>query len=81
MEYNDSTRTVDFLAGLLLGAVIGAGVALVTAPQSGNRTRRKIKRVAGTISEGAQDRFEDFADEVKARVDDAVRGARKRISR
>lgn len=81
MEYNDSTRTVDFLAGLLLGAVIGAGVALVTAPQSGTRTRRKIKRVAGNLSEGAQDRFEDFADEVKARVDDAVRGARKRISR
>ena len=81
MEYGDNTRTVDFLAGLMLGAVIGAGVALMTAPQTGNRTRRKIKRVAGSISTGAQDRFDDFADDVKARVDDAVRGARKRIAR
>ena len=81
MEYDDSSRTFDFLAGLMLGAVIGAGVALMTAPHSGTRTRRKIKRVAGTLTEGAHDRFDDFADDVKSRVDDAVRGARKRIAR
>lgn len=81
MEYTDSTRSVDFLTGLLLGAAIGAGVALMAAPQSGTRTRRKIKRVAGNLSEGAQDRFDDFADDVKGRVDDAVKGARKRLAR
>jgi gas vesicle protein len=81
MEYEDGTRTQDFLTGLLLGAAIGACVALMAAPQSGNRTRRKIKRVAGSLTEGAHDRIDDFAEDVKARVDDAVKGARKRITR
>lgn len=76
---DEHTRTIDFLAGLFVGAIIGAGVALVTAPQSGQRTRRKVRRVAGSLTDGAQDRFDDFADEVKRRVDDAVTGARKRL--
>lgn len=33
-----------FLGGLLLGAVIGAGVALLFAPESGRETRRKLGR-------------------------------------
>jgi len=76
---DENNRAVDFMAGVFLGAILGAGVALMTAPQSGERTRRKIKRTAGSLSDGAQDRFDDLADDVKRRVDDAVTGARKRI--
>jgi len=53
----------------------------MTAPQSGNRTRRRIKRAASTLTQSAQDRIDDFTDDVKTRADDAVRGARKRIAR
>ena len=80
MEYDHETRVINFITGLLLGAVIGAGVALLAAPQSGHRTRRHIKKSALTLRESATDRFDDLADDVKGRVDDAIEGARKRFA-
>ncbi|MEQ8329154.1 MAG: YtxH domain-containing protein [Longimicrobiales bacterium] len=79
MEYDHESQVVNFISGLLLGAVIGAGVALLTAPESGRRTRRKIKRAAGDIRSTTVDRLEDLAEDVKGRVDEAFEGARKRL--
>ena len=82
MAYDDQEQYLaTFLTGLFLGAVIGAGVALLSAPESGKRTRKKLVRVAGDVRETTQDRLEDFADDVKVRVDDAVKTARKRLNR
>jgi gas vesicle protein len=79
MDYDDESRVFSFLSGLALGAVIGAGIALLTAPQSGRRTRRRIRRVAGNLKESAGDRWEDLAQDVKGKVDDAIRGARTKF--
>ncbi len=35
-----------FFAGLLMGAVIGAAIGLLYAPQSGDETRRLVKEKA-----------------------------------
>ena len=80
MEYDHETQVLNFLSGLVLGAVIGAGVAMLTAPQSGRRTRRRIRKVAGDIRHTATDRWDDLADDVKVRVDDAIDGARKKFA-
>lgn len=80
MEYENDEQVFNFVSGLLLGAAIGAGIALLTAPQSGRRTRRKIRRAAGDIRLGAEDRWDELADEVKDRVDEAVAGARKKLA-
>jgi gas vesicle protein len=80
MEYDHETQVVNFISGLLLGAVIGAGVALLAAPQSGRRTRRRIKKTAVGIRDQAGDRWDDIADEVKGKVDDAIDVARKRVA-
>ncbi|MEZ4422922.1 MAG: YtxH domain-containing protein [Gemmatimonadota bacterium] len=80
MDDHDGTeRVLPFLAGLVLGAAIGAGVALLTAPQPGTRTRKRIRRAAHTLKDGAVDRWDDLADDMKQRVDDTVRAARKRL--
>lgn len=79
MEYDQDANAVNFVAGFLLGAIVGVGIALLTAPNAGNRTRRMIRRVAGELKDSATDQLDDFAEDVKARVDDAVRGARKRL--
>lgn len=80
MEYDSREGRIGALAvGLALGAVIGAGVAFLTAPQNGQRTRKKIRRTAGRLRVDAGDRWEEFADDVKDRVDDAVRTAKKRL--
>jgi gas vesicle protein len=80
MEYDHEPQVINFVTGLLLGAVIGAGVALLAAPQSGLRTRRRIKSTALTFRDSATDRFDDLAEDVKGKVDDAVEGARKRFT-
>ena len=47
----------SMLVSFLLGGVVGAGLALLLAPQSGDETRKKIG---------------DFADDVKDRAMDYV---------
>lgn len=82
MAYDDQEQHLTtFLTGLVLGAVIGAGAALLSAPESGRRTRRKLARAAEDVRDNTQDRFEDFADDVRVKVDDAVKTARKKLNR
>ena len=45
--------TVRTLTLLLAGAATGAAVALLTAPQSGRETRRKIKQATGDLASRA----------------------------
>jgi gas vesicle protein len=80
MEYDNDSSVLNFVSGLVLGAVIGAGIALLTAPETGRRTRRRIRRAANRLKSTSGDRWEELADDVGKRVDDAVRGARKRLS-
>jgi gas vesicle protein len=46
---------------LLLGLALGAGVALLFAPQSGEETRRAVARRARRAQEAAQDFVEDVS--------------------
>lgn len=78
-EQSGEQQLVGFVAGLLLGAAIGATAALLSAPQSGRRTRRKIGKAAVGIRKSTGDRWEDLAEEVKGRVDDALQIARTRL--
>jgi gas vesicle protein len=39
----DNTGTTDFLAGFVVGALVGAAAALLFAPQSGEETRALIR--------------------------------------
>lgn len=80
MEYDHESQVTSFISGLLLGAIIGAGVAMLTAPQSGRRTRRRIRRAAVDLRDSAGDRWEELADEVKGKVDEAIDGARKKLA-
>jgi len=59
---------------LSVGAGIGAGVALLYAPQSGRRTRRDLWRF-GTKK---MDQARDFGSEVSSYVSDCVDDAREK---
>ncbi len=56
---------------MLGGVVMGTAVGLLTAPQSGERTRRHLVRGA----EDAKAQVADLYDGVTAKVDDLRRGA------
>jgi gas vesicle protein len=62
-EPRESTR--PFMAGLLIGALVGAGLALLLAPHSGEETRRIIRRRARKLATDVQDRYDDLADRVR----------------
>lgn len=80
MEYESNDNQItSLLTGMVLGAVLGAGIALLSAPDSGRRTRRRIKRKAGTLRDDAGDRWDELAEEVKAKVDDAIRTTAKKL--
>ena len=53
---NDGDMPWGFALGLLVGAVIGAAVALLVAPQSGTETRRTLaERAKSMRGEGSSD--------------------------
>ena len=78
MEYENEAQSVNFISGLLLGLVVGAGIALLTAPQPGRRARRKITRTAVELRDSAADRWDHLADDMRDKVDEAIRGARRK---
>jgi len=59
-------RGVDFLLGFITGALVGAAVALIFAPQSGEETREYLKEKVS----GVKEKVEEFATEVKGKVSD-----------
>ena len=54
---------------MLAGGVIGAGLALLMAPQSGQRTRKDILKYAKKTKNRAGDVVDDFSDIVSDLVD------------
>ena len=48
-----------FAAGLVIGGLLGAGLALLLAPQAGEDTRRLVSRRAKRLIEDAKDRYDD----------------------
>ena len=76
IEDNDGGSTRPFVVGFFIGGLLGAGLALLFAPQSGSDTRRYIKRRARRIAAGAKDKYED----VKDRIRDARRKAEEAFS-
>lgn len=68
---------VGFLVGLVLGALVGAGTALLLAPDRGDVTRRRIGRQVRRLRRGAQDRFE----EVRDGAERELRRARRKVRR
>ncbi len=74
-----------FLAGFVIGGLVGAAVALVLAPQSGEETRTiirdrsiELKDKAVEAAEEARRKAEAAAEEARARADELTLQARER---
>ena len=63
------------VGNLLLGVLIGAGIALLFAPRSGQATRKEIRRKARE----AGDAVKGVAEEVTGQVVDTFEGAKARV--
>src|SRR5688572_29263601 len=68
-------------AGLLVGALVGAGAALLLAPQSGAQTRTTLRRKARVARYRANDAWDDLAGELAAVARRGGRRARRAMQR
>ena len=67
------------LVSFLAGAAIGASIALLFAPQSGEETRKKIKDFSGKLADDVKEGYEKIAKEAKKSIESVKNSAEKAI--
>jgi len=68
-DTSDNGGLLGLLAGVAVGALIGAAVALLTAPRSGEETRTQLR-------EGAEEtlgKIRESVEELRTKLDELVR--------
>jgi len=91
MRDDNGCSTGSVFLSFLLGGIVGAGLAMLLAPQSGPETRRKIKdfaedmkdRVGSTVEKG-KDIFEQKKSVIATAIDagkEAYEKERERLSK
>jgi gas vesicle protein len=75
--YNGRNRHLTGLAkGFLIGGLVGAGVALLKAPQSGTETLEQLQQKASEV----QDKAQQMMAETRSRVDETAAQVSQRAS-
>ena len=74
---DEQARALVFGAGLAVGALLGAGLALLLAPQSGQATRAMLVTGARRLPDRARDSWDDLGEELRY----ALRRRGKRVRR
>lgn len=81
----------SMISGLLVGAVLGAGIALLFAPKSGKETRdeigdritdlkTRIDKISGEIAESARAKYADLKSDLSQAVDAGRTAASERAA-
>lgn len=70
---------VGLLAGLVIGTFVGAGIALLLAPERGDVTRRRIRTKFHDVTDEARDQFEGWRDQAERELRRRQRKVRRRL--
>lgn len=71
MYYEDQSRRFNLVSGLLSGAVLGAGIALILLPESGRSGQ--LRRAAGEAGRSASRRLEGLREGLAEALHGSVR--------
>jgi gas vesicle protein len=72
-------RSEPGIGSFVLGIAIGAGLALLFAPRTGEETRRDLQRRARKVGDQAQDFVAEVSDSVTQRFNEARTSVEERI--
>lgn len=61
--------TLNFLVGMVVGAVLGVAAALLLAPQSGEELRANLQEQAASERQRLQERYEQEMGKMQAQLD------------
>jgi hypothetical protein len=75
---SQARQTAIFAAGVVVGLAVGAGVALLFAPESGAYTRRALVRRGRRVTMRGRNAWDDLRDELRAAVRNRKRAWRRR---
>lgn len=67
------------LGSFVLGALVGAGLALLFAPRSGEETQEELKEQARKLRSAAEDRVREAQRQLEERLDDVREGVQTRF--
>lgn len=70
------TAASHVVLAFVLGGLVGAGIALLTAPRSGRETREKIRE----LSDESRKRASEFADQAKDKLSSAVEHGKEYVT-
>ena len=82
-EHCNHSKSGGFTNGLLVGALVGAVLGLLYAPATGEKTRKKVKKAADSLSERGQEVWEDaseWVDEAKTTAGPLIKELEKNIA-
>ncbi|HEY7681599.1 MAG TPA: YtxH domain-containing protein [Gemmatimonadales bacterium] len=71
----------SFLTGALLGAAVGAAIAVLFSPASGARTRRLLGKRVRALTRGATEELADVHDEVRQALREKKESIRARFAK
>ena len=71
--------TANFIAGVVVGALIGAGIALLVAPTKGSALRRRLGRRARALGERARNGLGEAAHQTRRDLARRRRGLQERL--
>ena len=82
---NDTSKTILAFVG---GALAGAAVGILLAPDKGSSLRRKIKdraqELSGDLTEAADEKYQEFKawkNKIREKAEDGVEQAREKVDR
>ncbi len=67
-QSHTASNTMRVLVGLVIGGLVGAGVMVLLAPQSGKRTRALIQRKGIELREQASDGLDEAVSQVRVKA-------------
>lgn len=76
----NSNGTVKVIGALIAGALIGAGIGILFAPDKGSRTRRKIADGAKDFAEDAKEKIKEEADALRKKAEKLESMAKDKIN-
>lgn len=76
MSEERGATAIEVTLAFLLGGVVGAGIALLFAPASGEETRRKLRETSGRLRERVRETTDEWRGNVTEGIGKAKEGVR-----